>query len=80
MNALRFITKVENNRLLITDLQEFDGQTVELIIVPLRDEERDLWAEAGARLLDRAYGPDEPEYDVLDRHRNSGKQCNGSER
>jgi hypothetical protein len=61
MKAIRMIRKVENNSLTLDNLNEFEGQNIELILLPIDDEQKE-WARFNTGSLERAYGDDEPEY------------------
>lgn len=63
MRALRIIRTVEEDSILITHLQEFKGKTVELIILPLENEEAE-WAQLNINRLSSAYSLEEPDYTI----------------
>ena len=75
MKALRFVRTIESGSLTLTDLETFVGKKVELIILPLEDEQDD-WNQAGIASLNRAYGENEPEYTIgLVKERNPGYEA-----
>ena len=62
MKALRFIKTVEEDRIIISNLESLNGKTVELIILPIEDEEEEDWKEIGLSGLSNAYDDNEPAY------------------
>jgi hypothetical protein len=65
MKAMRIIKKIQDKSLLIENLNEFKGKTVELIIFPIETEE-DEWANLSMERLVDAYGAEEPDYSVAE--------------
>ena len=62
MEAMRFIRKVEGDHITISHLGALKGKTVELIILPIEEEEEKDWHNLSSSRLSDAYSEDEPEY------------------
>ncbi len=65
MKAMRIIKKIQDESLLIENLNEFKGKTVELIIFPIETEE-DEWTNLSMERLVDAYGAEEPDYSAAE--------------
>jgi hypothetical protein len=66
MQALRFIKTINEDSITISHLEKLKGKTVELIILPLEDEDQKDWNIIASSSLERAYGDDEPDYELLE--------------
>ena len=62
MEAMRFVRRVEGEKITLTNLGALKGKTVELIILPIEEDEEKEWFYLSASGLSAAYSEEEPEY------------------
>lgn len=65
MNAIRIITEVQGDSILIPEMGMFSGQQVELLIIPIENEDQQI-LHASTVHLNTAYSVEETEYTVSD--------------
>jgi hypothetical protein len=65
MQALRIITEVVEDSIAVTNLQQFKGRLVEVIIMPFEDE-LDSMRAAALTGLAGAWGDTEPDYSATE--------------
>ena len=65
MQAIRIITEVADDSIRVSNLRQFKGRRVEVIVMPLDDEFESL-KTASLEGLARAYGESEPDYSSVE--------------
>lgn len=64
MEAMRFVRKVEDDHIIVSNLGALKGKTVELIILPMEEDEEQEWLNLSASGFIAAYSEEEPDYSI----------------
>lgn len=64
MQAMRFVQKVEGDHITVSNLGALNGRTVELIILPIEEDEELEWHNLSTSGLTAAYSEEEPDYSI----------------